>query len=342
MQRRFLLGLIGKDHRIQAIAERLAPESPFHAGPIRLAGWAAGQCSNERDSSSTGGAESQASHVVHIDPGLACDWRALVEDPTLDAICVGGPYAGRTPVVKEALAAGKVVMCALPAATTLDQMREMESAQGKGILVLPTDILHTVPGREVARAARAGHLGSLHSIYLAVRAKASDAGGDVLDEFGWEALDFVLTCAASPLERVYATATGLFAGSGARDVVLLNMRFRGDLIVTMELARCLPDALPAHSPDVEIEVAGASAAVRAEPYSQVVDIYASGRVPTHSRRSWQVSPVASMLEELARILQTRKNEPGIFSRHRALIDIMDLVRRSLSCKDALVATGIQY
>ena len=67
------------------------------------------------------------------------------------------------------------------------------------------------------------------------------------------------------------------------------------MIATIEIARCLPPAIPATGDgEVELEVIGSRRAIRLEPQAAAVRIYGDGP----SLRPWLDAPVTSMLREV--------------------------------------------
>ncbi len=60
-------------------------------------------------------------------PKTAADYREILDDPAVDAVHVCTPNALHFPIAKEALAAGKHVICEKPLATSVDEARQLVS-----------------------------------------------------------------------------------------------------------------------------------------------------------------------------------------------------------------------
>src|SRR5437899_7173925 len=58
---------------------------------------------------------------------VEADYRKILEDPAVDAVHVCTPNALHFPIAKDALAAGKHVLCEKPLATSVDEARQLVS-----------------------------------------------------------------------------------------------------------------------------------------------------------------------------------------------------------------------
>jgi len=330
MARQFSLGVIGADERTRALGLRLGASSPFKEGPVKLHCWAAGAQAEAAE------AQAHATGVTFLS-----DWRDVLQDSRVDAVFVGGPYAGRTEVVREALVAGKAVMCPLPMALSLPELESIaEVAQGQ-VLITPTDLSYTIAGKKLLAEVTSGNLGRLHSIFCALRERAG-AGARVFEDLGWEVVDFILQCARTPLVRAQAFGGGLFgpgagpaggdagcpAGEGRDDAVVFMLRFEGDIVASGEVARSLTADSPSPR-EADIDVAGAVLAVRAEPYKYTTNVW-SHDPHAWSQHLWHTHPVTEMLEVLWSALASGCTEQGVVERSRQLIAVMDEVRRSMA------------
>ena len=77
---------------------------------------------------------------------------------------------------------------------------------------------------------------------------------------------------------------------------LILLRSAGDVVVTLELSRCLPPTLPAPGlGDVEIDAMGAAQAVRIVPNASALRIYRDDGL---SAAPWLDAPVLAMLRAL--------------------------------------------
>lgn len=157
--------------------------------------------------------------IVEVDPWLAdtarrrfgfqrssTDWRAAVEDPTIDVVCVLLPTALHHEVAMAALAAGKHVICEKPLAATLPDARELATAAAaaEGIHQVGFNWRLT-PGVQMAgKLIAEGALGEIRMIkthwlgdfYLdptvpmSWKAEQSELGGGALGDIGSHAIDF--------------------------------------------------------------------------------------------------------------------------------------------------------
>ena len=329
MNRQYSIAIIGADARTRSLAERLRPESPFHPGPFALKAWAG--------SPAGGDADEVAAQARLAGVPVVASWQEAAT-AAADAVFVAGSLAGRAHAVAAALGAGKPVLCPPPVALTAAELTEVEAAgRATGaILLSPSDLSASIAGRRALASVQAGDLGRLHAIFLASRLPRSAAadGADVLDELGWEALDFLAACVAEPCTRAYATGGDLFGtGAGKADTVLANLRFAGDTIVTLELARSLPPTLAAAGPEVEVELAGTDAALRVEPYRRLVEVF--GASGSAERRHWPTRPVLAMLEDLQAAMEGGSADAGAIARHRAALAMHAALRASLDRRDVV-------
>ena len=300
------IGVIGAGRHAAALAEHQAP-----LPDVRIARWAA----------SPGGADLSVIRelATRIEVPFAREWEIVARDPDLRAVLVLSEGAG-TAAAEAALGAGKTVFCAVPAATRPEDVNRLAGATtgGRGILLAGGAIRHSPAGREALRLIGAGELGRLHSLFATVklpaagdgdraptghgpwaygvdqgRARAKDA--PVLEEAGWDLLDFIVAATASPPARIHAHVDALF-GSGTADTAVSIVRFEDGLIATIEVARCLPPSIPAAADgEVEVEVIGARQAVRLAPGATAVRVHGAGT----ALRPWVDAPVISMLDVLA-------------------------------------------
>jgi predicted dehydrogenase len=312
------IGIVGAGRHAAALADHQAP-----FGDVRVARWAA----------SPGGADLSLIRelATRIEAPFARDWEALVRDPDLPAVLVLSESAGASRVAEAALGAGKTVFCAAPAATRPEEANRLVGAAtgGRGVLLVGGTIRHSAAGREALRLIRTGELGPLHSLFASVRLPAggngdrsSSAQRPVLEEAGWDLLDFIVAATGSQPSRVHAHVDTLF-GAGAQDTAVCIVRFDNDLVATIEVARCLPASLAAAADgEVEIEVIGGRQALRLQPGATAVGIYGRGT----SLRPWLDAPVISMLDDLAAATNGgAPNAEGVADVRR-MVDLMEAIR----------------
>jgi predicted dehydrogenase len=253
-------------------------------------------------------------------------WQEVAADPQLPVLLAFGQAATRAKVVATGLAAGKTVLCPVPAARTQEELAEIADAQqrGGGRLLVVAEIAFSEPGQRALATLQAQEFGALRSIYLAIR-QPRGGTGDVIEEIGWEALDFLERALPRAFSRARVNAGALFGS--ARDTAILLLRSETDVVATVELARCLPPSLPAPGlGEVEIEVMGANQSLRAVPLTSAVQIH---RDEGLRLAPWIDAPVLSML----RALETALDAPG------ELEDGILRARRAVALMDAIRATA---
>jgi len=250
------------------------------------------------------------------------DVDTLVGDPGLRAVLVDAPVAERAALVAGALRAGKIVVCPPPVAldaAALDAIAAAAQAGG-GRLLCGGEIAHGEPGRRGLAAMTAPEFGPLRSLYLAIR-QPRCGEGDVLDAIGWEALDFVLAAVPGKIEKVRVNAGAQFGA--ARDTAVILLRSADDVVVTIELSRCLPASLPATGlGEVEIDVMGALQALRITPQSTAVRVHRDGGTDL---APWLDAPVLAMLRAVVAACDGQATD-GI-GRTRAVFDLMERIRK---------------
>ncbi len=98
------------------------------------------------------------------------DWRALVEDPSVDVVSITAPNHLHKPIALAALAAGKAVYCEKPLAATLADAREMaEAARASGLVTLAgfNYLKNPIVGlaREIAASGEIGEIIAFRGIH---------------------------------------------------------------------------------------------------------------------------------------------------------------------------------
>jgi hypothetical protein len=214
-------------------------------------------------------------------------WQAAVADPAVRAVLAFGAEAAQ--VASAALSAGKIAVCG----PELARDGAAVAALPPGVLLCGGEIVHGEATRRALAAMADPDFGPLRSLYLAIRQPRGMAG-DVIEALGPEALDAVLAAIPDEIVQVRVNAGALFGAE--RDSVVILLRSASDVVVTIELARCLPSSLPAPGlGEVEIEAMGAKQAVRAVPHAGAVRIHrddGSAAVP------WLNAPVLDLLRGL--------------------------------------------
>jgi hypothetical protein len=215
------------------------------------------------------------------------DWRGAVADPAVQAVLAFGAEAAQ--VTSAALSAGKIAVCG----PELARDAAAVAALPPGVLLCGGEIVHGEATRRALAAMADPAFGPLRSLYLAIR-QPRGTPGDVIEALGPEALDAVLAAIPDEIVQVRVNAGALFGAE--RDSAVILLRSASDVVVTIELARCLPPSLPAPGlGEVEIEAMGARQAVRAVPHAGAVRIHrdtGSAAVP------WLNAPVLDLLRGL--------------------------------------------
>lgn len=269
--------LIGAGPHARAL---LSHGAPF--GRVRLASFSA----------VPGEAEAE---LAGLTPCAPRPWQEAVADPALPAVLVFGPAGQCDAVVAAALAHGKTVLCPPPVAATSAALAALQAAQrrGGGRLLTGGEIAHSAAGRHGLAAIRAPGFGSLRTLFVALR-QPRGGDGDVLEALGWEALDLVLEVVGEDFARPRVNAGALFGGR--RDTAVILLRTVSGVVVTIELARCLPASIPAPGlGEIEIEAIGTGQSVRILPQASAVQVFRDD-----GRRSapWMDAPALGMLAAL--------------------------------------------
>lgn len=214
-------------------------------------------------------------------------WQEAVADPAVRAVLAFGAEAAQ--VASAALSAGKIAVCGLELARDAAAV----AALPPGVLLCGGEIVHGEATRRALAVMAEPEFGPLRSLYLAIR-QPRGMLGDVIEALGPEALDAVLAAIPDEIVQVRVNAGALFGAE--RDSAVILLRSASDVVVTIELSRCLPPSLPAPGlGEVEIEAMGAKQAVRAVPHAGAVRIHrddGSAAVP------WLNAPVLDLLRGL--------------------------------------------
>jgi predicted dehydrogenase len=254
------------------------------------------------------------------------EWRVVAEDRQVPAVLVLGEMAGRTEIIVAALNAGKVVLCPFPAARDAAALAEVANARtkGHGILLTLGEIAGTAAGADALGSLREGRLGTLHSIWAAVRSRRTDAAGQgVVEQHGWPVLDFLLAAVHEPVARVHATLATLFEPGPHEDTAVILLRFEQGPVATVELARCLPPSMAVPTMgEVEIEAIGAREVVRIEPYNSAVRVYADTGVST---RPWVDGALVRSLPQVVAAVRTGAADESCLERNGRAIAVMDMI-----------------
>jgi predicted dehydrogenase len=309
------LGLIG--------AGVHAEELLHHAAPLE--GMQVVRCAPD----GAAGRDRSAELARYFGASFAPEWRSVAEDPHLPVVLVLGAVEMRTQIVIAALRVGKVVLCPFPAARDAVGLAAVSAArtQGRGILLSLGEIAGTAAGMHVLAALRDERLGTPHSIWAASRSRRGEAVGQgVLEQHGWQVLDFLLAARRDPVLRVHVTLGHLFEPGPQEDTAVILLRFEQGLVATIELSRCLPPSMPVPAMgEVEIEVIGAQGVVRIEPYNTGLRVYGDGDVSNHA---WVDGSLVRTLPQVAEAVQNGTSDESGLERAGRAIAIMGMIAAS--------------
>lgn len=167
------------------------------------------------------------------------DWRAAVEDPSIDVVDVLVPNALHYDVVMAAIAAGKHVICEKPLALTAELGRKMaDAAEGAGVINQVGFNWRLTPAVQLAkkliddgsiggiRSVRSFWLGDFFNdptVPLVWRFKKDQAGSGALGDVGSHAIDFSRFLAGDiarvqGVQRRYVDQRPLLGRDGLGDV----------------------------------------------------------------------------------------------------------------------------
>lgn len=318
------VGVVGANRRARALTQHFAP---FRG--IRLSRWAASPGAQDESHACALARDAR----VQFTP----NWEAIAQDPALTAVLILSDVPEKTAAVTACLSAGKVVFCPPPVAVKSADLDLISTAQqrGGGLFLSSGEISHTPAGGRALQLITNGELGTLHSIYAAIRlprGNTSIAQG-VIFELGWEVLDFLLASLSAPVRQVYAVGGHLFESGPEEDTAITILRFEDNVIATVELSRCLPLAIPsAGLGEVEIEAIGSRQVVRIEPYNTSVRVYGDHYA---SIRPWIDNPMISMMDELVAAVDGKLPRVDSLAKQRRASALMDAIRASLASERAI-------
>ncbi len=233
------------------------------------------------------------------------------------------PQPERVPAVITALQAGHIVLCPPPVALDAAELAAIEQAQnaGGGRLLPAGEIAHTPAGRRGLAEMAAPAFGPLRSLYIAIR-QPRGPGPDVLDSLLPEALDMVLAAIPDTFTSARINAASLFGPE--RDTAIILLRTDSDIVVTLELSRCLPPTLPAPGlGEIEIDAMGAHQAIRIAASAGAVSVYRDDGTTTHP---WLDSPALAMLRALEHAHGTPQTAPSGLTRAFRALAVDGLIR----------------
>ncbi len=219
-------------------------------------------------------------------------WRDIAVAPALTAVLVDLPGEDGFAAIITALNAAKTVISGPSPARTAEDLATLGDALVGGGTLLPcAELTHGEAARRGLAAIADPAFGKLTSLYIAIRQPRGP--GDVLEDLAPEAVAFINAAIPDDFPTVRVTAGALFGAE--RDSAVILLRSTNDVVVTIELAKCLPASMPAPGlGEVEIDAIGTQQAIRITPLDSAVRIH---RDDGNDVRPWLDAAVLSMLRE---------------------------------------------
>lgn len=172
---------------------------------------------------------------LHPAVSLLADVRQVYEDPAIDAVVISTPTATHFALARDALLAGKHVLCEKPLCVTSDQGEELvRLAKDRDLVLMVGHIFVFNPAvvkmREIIES---GELGPL-SYLAATRTNLGPIRSDVNAAYDLASHDVSIFnwLVGSEPEWVSATGTSIVR-PGVEDVVVLSLRYPGGILATV-------------------------------------------------------------------------------------------------------------
>src|SRR6478735_1209564 len=176
------------------------------------------------------------------------DYRALIEQPDVDVICIGAPNDLHRDVCVAAASAGKHVICEKPLARTLADADEMLAAcRDAGVLLMYAEELCFAP--KYVRAKELVAQGALGRVYMVQQGEqhfgphadwfwdVNRSGGGVLMDMGCHAVEFARWIYGKPAAESVTAELGTYVhGERTRgeDHAIATVRFAGNRVGLIE------------------------------------------------------------------------------------------------------------
>jgi predicted dehydrogenase len=175
--------------------------------------------------------------ISEIFPNLRAeqDYRRLLDDPLIDAVVVATPTSTHHKVVREALIAGKHVLCEKPLCQTKEQAQELVSLARERQLFLTVGhvFLYNAGIEAIKRLVDSGELGKLY--YLSsVRTNLGPIRNDVNAAYDLAAHDISIFNWILGSNPILVSATGgSFLRPGIEDAVFVTLKYPGNVIASI-------------------------------------------------------------------------------------------------------------
>jgi hypothetical protein len=234
-------------------------------------------------------------------------WREIAVDPALASVLVDLPGAEGFVAITAALKAGKIVICPPAPARGVEELALLRQAAltGGGTLLPCGELTHGEAARRGLAAIADPAFGRLTSLYIAIRQPRGP--GDVLEDLAPEAAGFITAAIPDDFPAVRVNAGFLFGPQ--RDSAVIILRSATDVVVTVELAKCLPAGLPAPGlGEVEIDPIGTAQAIRITPLDSAVRIHRDDGADV---RPWLDAAVLAMLRDVEAAVDGRAAAGGL-------------------------------
>jgi len=173
-------------------------------------------------------------------PGIALerDWHRLLTMDTIDAVVVATPTSTHGQIVREALEAGKHVLCEKPLCLVSDEARALAALalQARRVLMVGHVFLFNAGIAKLRELVAAGELGELR--YLsAVRTNLGPVRNDVNVAYDLAAHDISIFnwILGEPPAHVSATG-GSYLHSGVEDVVFASLEYPGNRLAAIQVS----------------------------------------------------------------------------------------------------------
>jgi myo-inositol 2-dehydrogenase/D-chiro-inositol 1-dehydrogenase len=234
-------------------------------------------------------------------PAWHTDYRALVERPDVDLVCVAAPNWLHRDVVVAAADAGKHVVCEKPLARTLREADEMIAAcRAAGVKLMYAEELCFAP--KYVRAKELADEGALGDVFLVRQSEqhfgphsdwfwdAELAGGGTLMDMGCHGIEFARWVHGKPPARSVSAEVGTFVHrerTRSEDHAIVTIQFEGQRIGLIEASWAKPGGV-----DDRAEIVGSMGVTYADllrgssltTYSDVGYGYAVEKAP--DTRGW--------------------------------------------------------
>jgi myo-inositol 2-dehydrogenase / D-chiro-inositol 1-dehydrogenase len=195
--------------------------------------------------------------AAHGIPAHHTDYRALIEQPDVDVVCIGAPNDLHRDICVAAASAGKHVICEKPLARTLADADAMLAAcREAGVLLMYAEELCFAP--KYVRAKELADEGALGDVHLVRQGEQhfgphadwfwdpDRAGGGVLMDMGCHGIEFARWVYGKPAAESASAELGTFVHGGrtrAEDHAVATVRFAGNRLGVVETSWAKPGGM---------------------------------------------------------------------------------------------------